>query len=186
MSMQATVSRAGNPPRLLDQIHALAQTRFGRPEPGERYAQWAKRFILFHGKRHPRDLDLAHLDCFLEQLAQSEKDPLWALEQAREALSFLYEQVLRVPIGELPFPAPPKLLDRLRRAMRLRHYSPRTERCYVEWADRYIRFHHLRHPNTMRAVEIEMFLSDLAVRGHVSASTQIRRSTRCCSCIRRC
>jgi hypothetical protein len=37
----------------------MAQARFGRPEPGERYALWAKRLILFHGKRHPRDLDEA-------------------------------------------------------------------------------------------------------------------------------
>jgi integron integrase len=56
--------------------------------------------------------------------------------------------------------------------VRLRHYSPRTEERYVDWVVRFIRFHHLRHPNTMSAAEIEMFLTDLAVRRHVSASTQ--------------
>jgi hypothetical protein len=54
----------------------------------------------------------------------------------------------------------------------VRHYSPRTEACYVEWAERFIRFHGLRHPNTMGGPEIELFLTDLAGNGHVAASTQ--------------
>src|SRR5262249_2730057 len=150
----------------------MALARFGRPEPGERYAEWARRFILFHGKRHPRELGLRDIGQFLEHLAKCEKDPLTALEAAREALSFLYEAVLKREIGELPFPKPPKLLDQLRRAIRLRHYSPRTESCYVEWVERFIRFHRMRHPRDMGGAEIEMFLTDLAVKGHVSASTQ--------------
>jgi integron integrase len=109
---------------------------------------------------------------FLQHLAQSEKDPLLSIEQAREALEFLYQDLLHRNLGELPFPQPPKLLDRLRRAIRLRHYSPRTESCYVDWAARFIRFHRLRHPRDMGAAEIEMFLTDLAVSGHVSANTQ--------------
>ncbi len=162
----------GQRPRLLDQLRDLAQGRFGRPEPGQRYANWALRFILFHGKRHPRELGLEQIDQFLEQLAHTEKDPLGAIELAREALTFLYEELLHVAIGELPYPTPPKLLDRLRRVIRLRHYSPRTESCYVDWCERFIRFHNLRHPNTMGTAEIEMFLTDLALNAHVSASTQ--------------
>jgi integrase len=69
-------------------------------------------------------------------------------------------------------PQPPRLLDRLRRAARVRHLALRTEQCYVNWTVRYIRFHHLRHPTTMGAAEIERFLADLAVAGHVSPSTQ--------------
>jgi len=57
-------------------------------------------------------------------------------------------------------------------ALRVRHYSPRTEECYVDWSTRYIRFHGLRHPKDMGAPEIECFLTDLAVQGHVAASTQ--------------
>jgi integron integrase len=56
--------------------------------------------------------------------------------------------------------------------MRVGHYSPRTEDCYADWAVRFIRFHGMRHPNTMGAPEIEMFLTDLAVNAHVAASTQ--------------
>jgi integron integrase len=67
---------------------------------------------------------------------------------------------------------PPKLLDRLRDAVRLRHYSLRTEEAYVAWARRFILFHHKRHPLEMGAAEINAFLTHLAVEGHVSASTQ--------------
>jgi integron integrase len=64
------------------------------------------------------------------------------------------------------------LLDRVRQACRLRHYSIRTETAYVEWIKRFILFHHKRHPLEMGAAEINAFLTHLAVDGHVSASTQ--------------
>jgi integron integrase len=56
--------------------------------------------------------------------------------------------------------------------MRLLHYSKRTEGSYVDWIKRFILFHHKRHPREMGAVEIEAFLTHLAVVGRVSASTQ--------------
>jgi len=66
----------------------------------------------------------------------------------------------------------PKLLDQLRQAIRVRHYSIRTERTYVMWARRFIRFHGLRHPATMGTQEVSQFLTWLAVSGKVAASTQ--------------
>ena len=159
-------------PKLLDEVRLMALERYGRPEPADRHVAWAKRFILFHEKRHPRDLDIRQIGCFLEHVVKSEKDPLNAVDQAREALCFLYEDVLRINIGELPIPEPPRLLDRIRHTIRVRHYSPRTESCYGDWTLRYLRFHGMRHPRSMGGAEIEMFLTDLAVEHHVSASTQ--------------
>jgi len=66
----------------------------------------------------------------------------------------------------------PRLLDQVRDQIRLKHYSIRTERVYCEWIKRYVRFHNYRHPSEMGAAEVEAFLSDLAVRRDVSASTQ--------------
>jgi integron integrase len=66
----------------------------------------------------------------------------------------------------------PKLLDRVRRAIRMRHYSYRTEETYVAWIRRFILFHGKRHPAELGKVEIEAFLSSLATQGQVSASTQ--------------
>jgi integron integrase len=72
-----------------------------------------------------------------------------------------------------PSPAPaPRLLDRVRHACRVRHYSRRTEDCYADWARRFILFHGKRHPLDMGAAEINAFLTHLAVDGRVSASTQ--------------
>lgn len=67
---------------------------------------------------------------------------------------------------------PPKLLDQLREALRARHYSPRTENTYCQWVKRYIFFHNVRHPADMAGAEINAFLTDLAVKHKVSASTQ--------------
>jgi len=60
----------------------------------------------------------------------------------------------------------------VRQAIRIRHYSPRTEQAYVNWIRRYIFFHNVRHPAEMGKPELNAFLSHLAVGGHVSASTQ--------------
>jgi len=68
--------------------------------------------------------------------------------------------------------AMPKLLDRLHEAIRVRHLSPRTEEAYRHWIKRYILFHRKRHPLEMGEGEINAFLSHLAVREQVSASTQ--------------
>lgn len=66
----------------------------------------------------------------------------------------------------------PKLLDQVRQAIRSRHYSKRTEKIYVDWIKRFIYFHGKRHPLEMAEPEINRFLTDLAVRKKVSASTQ--------------
>ena len=66
----------------------------------------------------------------------------------------------------------PKLLDRVRHAIRTRHYSPRTEEAYVHWIRRYIVFHGKQHPSTLGAPDISTFLTWLAVERQVSASTQ--------------
>jgi site-specific recombinase XerD len=68
--------------------------------------------------------------------------------------------------------AKPYLLDQVREKLRYRHYSLRTERAYVDWIRRFILFHQKRHPTEMGAVEIEAFLTHLAIERHVSASTQ--------------
>lgn len=72
---------------------------------------------------------------------------------------------------ETPAP-PPKLLDRVRAAVKARHYSRRTEEAYVAWIRRYILFHGKRHPASMGADEANAFLTHLAVERTVSASTQ--------------
>ena len=66
----------------------------------------------------------------------------------------------------------PKLLDRMRAEIRVRHYSIRTEETYLDWARRFILFHNKRHPKDMGADEVQSFLSYLATERNVAASTQ--------------
>jgi integron integrase len=72
----------------------------------------------------------------------------------------------RAPGGKSP------LLESVRNALSLRHYSPRTREAYVGWVRRFVLFQHRRHPESMGAPEVSAFLSDQATRGNVSASTQ--------------
>jgi len=65
-----------------------------------------------------------------------------------------------------------KLTQRLRATLRTRHYSGRTEAAYVQWLRRFVRFHGLRNPAQMGEAEVSAFLTSLAVKEHVSASTQ--------------
>jgi len=66
----------------------------------------------------------------------------------------------------------PRLLQRVHEAIRLRHYSSRTEEAYVHWIKRLIYFHGKRHPQTMGEAEVTAFLNHPAVERHVAAATQ--------------
>ena len=67
----------------------------------------------------------------------------------------------------------PKMLSEVvRDTIRRKHYSHQTEKSYVQWIKRYVAFHHKRHPREMGQVEIEAFLTHIAVEGKVAASTQ--------------
>ncbi len=75
-------------------------------------------------------------------------------------------------INTPPESQPPKLLEQVVARMRVKHYSLRTEKSYVDWIKRYIWHHGKRHPKDLGAAEVEAFLSHLAVTRNVSASTQ--------------
>jgi len=69
-------------------------------------------------------------------------------------------------------PPPRKLLDRVRDALRVRHYAIRTEDAYADWVKRFVLFHGKRHPDDMGEPEVNAYLTHLAVEGGVAASTQ--------------
>ena len=66
----------------------------------------------------------------------------------------------------------PKFIEEVRRALRLRHYSIRTERTYVDWIRQFILFHGKRHPKDLGEAEVSAFLTHLAADRQVAASTQ--------------
>ena len=71
-----------------------------------------------------------------------------------------------------PPPTSPRLLDRVRWHLRVKHYSLRTEQAYLDWIRRFILFHRKRHPDEMGEKEIAAFLTHLAAEKQVAASTQ--------------
>ena len=75
----------------------------------------------------------------------------------------------QIQMSDLP---KPRLLDQVRRSIRVLGYSQSTEDAYCSWIKRFILYHNKRHPDTMAATEVELFLTYLADIEYVSASTQ--------------
>ena len=79
---------------------------------------------------------------------------------------------MKPDISDRAISGSPRLIDQVRAAVRLRHYSIRTEQAYVHWIVNFIRFHGMRHPREMGAREVTAYLSCLAVERDVAAATQ--------------
>jgi len=104
----------------------------------------------------------------MPQQVVTHRFPAWRREDLQ-----LLARSSRILAREDPPPyGKPKLIDRLRQELRARHYSRRTEQAYVLWVKRFFFFHGVRHPNEMVEPEINAFLTHLAVKEHVTASTQ--------------
>jgi len=104
----AAVPAAGAP-RLLARVSEAIRRRYYSRRTEQAYVHWIKRFIYFHGKRHPRDIGEAEVTAFLNDLAAVRKVAGGTQNQALSALLFLYKEVLG---QELPW------LDGLQRAKR--------------------------------------------------------------------
>ncbi|MGH7960736.1 MAG: integron integrase [Candidatus Binatia bacterium] len=89
------------PPKLLDQVRAAIRTRHYSLRTEEAYVQWTKRFILFHGKRHPREMGEKEISQFLTALAVNGHVSASTQNQALYALLFLYRHVLNQNVGWL-------------------------------------------------------------------------------------
>jgi integron integrase len=95
-----------------------------------------------------------------------------SIYQTRLPTSGGFGSIAHVPPTTAAVASSPKLLDRVRWHLRVKHYSIRTEQAYVDWIRRYILFHRKRHPNEMSEREITEFLTHLAIDKGVAASTQ--------------
>jgi hypothetical protein len=76
-------------PRLLDQLTQAARQQGHTQEAAKAIAEWCRRYVLFHGKRHPREMVLPEIGCFLHHVAATQKDALRQVEAARSGLDFL-------------------------------------------------------------------------------------------------
>ena len=85
-------------PKLLDQVRARIRVKHYSIRTEDQYVQWIKRFIFFHGKRHPRDLGAADVEAFLSDLAVNGRVAASTQNQALSALLFLYREVLEITL----------------------------------------------------------------------------------------
>ena len=91
---------ATQPPRLLDQVRDKLRVKHYSIRTEQTYVDWIKRYIFFHGKRHPKDMGAPDVEAFLTHLAVAGKVSASTQNQAKSALLFLYRAVLEV---ELPW-----------------------------------------------------------------------------------
>ena len=88
-------------PRLLDQVRETIRVKHYSPKTEEAYVGWIRRYILFHGKRHPSEMGADQVAEFLSHLALENQVAASTQNQAFNALLFLYRQVLGIDVGEI-------------------------------------------------------------------------------------
>jgi len=96
--MEKANTPSGAKPKLLDQVRDKIRLKHYSIRTEEAYADWVKRFILFHHKRHPADMGVAEVEAFLTHLAVAGKVAASTQNQAKAALLFLYREVLEVQL----------------------------------------------------------------------------------------
>jgi len=87
-----------NTPRLLDQVRAVLRRKHYSLRTEEAYVGWVRRYVLFHHKRHPREMGLREVEAFLTDLAVAQQVAASTQNQALSALLFLYAEVLEQPL----------------------------------------------------------------------------------------
>src|SRR6266480_5767959 len=102
-SMSAILSpaRTADKPKLLDQVRDVIRRKHFSIRTEQTYVEWIKRYIFFHGKRHPNEMAEAEITAFLTHLARAGKVAASTQNQALSALLFLYREVLQQNIGRL-------------------------------------------------------------------------------------
>jgi integron integrase len=88
-------------PRLLDQMKTAIRVRHLSLHTEQAYCSWVKRFILFHGKRHPEEMGVAEVTAFLNHLAEDRTVAASTQNQALNSLVFLYKHVVKKEVGKL-------------------------------------------------------------------------------------
>jgi len=102
-----------NKPKLLDQVRDKLRRLHYSYSTEKSYLSWIRRYILFHAKRHPRELGEVEIEDFLTHLAVKRQVAPSTQNQALAALQFLYQRVLHLPLDEEILPVPAKRPKRL-------------------------------------------------------------------------
>jgi hypothetical protein len=101
MAPTLPISASQNKPKLLDQVRDVIRRRHFSIRTEQAYIDWIRRFILFHNKRHPREMAETEISAFLTHLARDSRVAASTQNQALSALLFLYKEILKQDIGWL-------------------------------------------------------------------------------------
>jgi len=147
------------------------------------YAHWVSKFLAFSNRNQDLGPDL-RAQKFLNQLKSQKNAADWQVRQAEDALRLYIHNFLDGKTSTLNPDAPKtrlpdvsKILADMRQAIRIKHYSYRTERSYLEWAERFVEYTSGIKKRDISAAgldssDVKDFLSYLALKRRVSASTQ--------------
>jgi hypothetical protein len=154
------------------------------------YAHWVSKFLAFSNRNEELQPDL-RVEKFLNYLKSQKNIADWQIKQADDALRLYIHHFLKgkasvlSPNSVLSFTGLPqkslpdfsKIIAEMRQAMRIKHYSYRTERSYLDWAERFIDYLSNTkkgevHTAGLDSEDVRDFLSYLALKRRVSASTQ--------------
>ena len=88
-------------PKLLDQLREIIRLKHYSIRTEQSYVDWAKRYILFHGKKHPKEMGAKEIGAFLTHLAVDKNVSASTQNQALNALIFLYKELLQISVGDI-------------------------------------------------------------------------------------
>jgi len=100
-------------PRLLDQVRAAIRSRHYSRRTEDAYVHWIRHFIVFHGRRHPRELEAAEITAFITWLAVERHIAASTQNQALSGILFLYKEVLGLEIGDVVVPPRARMPSRV-------------------------------------------------------------------------
>jgi len=103
MPDSAPASSPRRPPKLLDQLRAKTRLLHYSKRTEEAYVDWVTRFILFHGKRHPKEMGGPEIEAFLTHLATERQLAASTQNQAFSAILFLYQHILQIELARIDF-----------------------------------------------------------------------------------
>src|SRR5882672_7192060 len=99
-NVESQFSALPRPRKLLDHVRDVLRVNHYAARTEEAYTGWIRRFILYHGKKHPREMGALEVELFLTHLAVGENVSTSTQKQALNALVFLYQRVLQKPLGQ--------------------------------------------------------------------------------------
>ncbi|MCI0694371.1 phage integrase N-terminal SAM-like domain-containing protein [candidate division KSB1 bacterium] len=102
-AQSVTSAAPGQEPKLLDQVSEVLRTKHYSIRTEKAYIDWIYRFIMFHGKRHPREMGAPEISQFLTHLAVEKHVAPSTQNQALSAILFLYKEVLKIDLGHVDF-----------------------------------------------------------------------------------